>query len=373
MLSIVGMYSMYILEIGFTKSEISLAVSIYTISSMLGQNFISYLADRYKCTKRILTISILIGSLSATAMSLSRQVWFVNTMIAIWGFCMFGTVPLSDAWYIQILKSNDKENDYGKIRGLGSIGYGLSGVLIGLLLQTFGWKIYTFYIVIFAILVLISIFLISDIMDFNLIKKEVNVEDSNKISVKEGLSQIMAVKPLRSLMLILFLYYFVVKGIYSYLGVFLADLGGGPLSLGVAYFFDASPELISFFIAARLLSKYKSQALIFLSFIIQIVRLSLILIFPNTYVIILLGTLSGLAYGMQAAAYKTYIYKIAPDKYKVSSLSIIESVISLSSVISAPIFGAVIMEYNIYSAIGMGLAIDVLVSIVLAIGLLKNK
>ncbi len=374
MLSISGMYTMYILEIGFTKKEISFAVSIFTISTLIGQNLIGFVADRYKCTKRILLISICIGVAAAVSMALSKQVVFINSMIGIWGFFLFGTVPLSEAWYIKVLKRHNKENDYGKIRGLGSIGYALSGVFLGYLLQTFGWGIYVFYIIISTCFLFISIFLLTANKNSSSNSAVADKNDTKaQISIKEGLSQILAIKPLRSMILILFFYYFVVKGIYSYLGVLLSDSGGGPFSLGVAYFFDAAPEIISFFLAARLLTRFKSQGLIFISFLIQIIRLTLILIFSNTLVIMLLGMLSGLAYGMQSAAYKTYIYKLAPEKYKVSCLSISESIISLSGVISAPIFGAVIMRYGTYSAIGLGLVIDIIVAIIVAINLLRNK
>ncbi|WP_342343331.1 MFS transporter [Ruminiclostridium herbifermentans] len=368
------MYTMYILEIGFTKKEISFAVSIFTISSLIGQNLIGFIADRYKCSKRILVISICIGVSAAVSMALSKQILFINSMIAIWGFFLFGTVPLSDAWFIEVLKKHNRENDYGKIRGLGSIGYALSGVLIGYLLQTLGWGIYFFYIIISTCFLLLSILILTFDKKSNPIRAEADINDTiAQISIKEGLSQILAIKPLRSMILILFSYYFVVKGIYSYLGVLLSDLGGGPLSLGIAYFLEAAPEIISFFLAARLLTRFKSQGLIFISFIIQIIRLTLILIFSNTLVIMLLGMLSGLAYGMQSAAYKTYIYKLAPEKYKISCLSISESIISLSGVISAPIFGAVIIKYGAYSAIAMGLAIDIIVAIIVALNLLRNK
>lgn len=374
MLSVSGMYSMYIVEMGFSKKEISFAVSVFTISTLLGQNFIGYLADRYKCTKRILLISISIGVAAAVGMVLSKQAWFINIMIFIWGLFLYGTVPLSEAWYIRLLKKHKKENEFGKIRGLGSIGYALSGVFLGLLLQTFGWDIYVFYIIIFAGFVLLSIFLLTDNKGDSLVEAIVEGEQSNrKISIRDGLSQIMAIHPLRSMIIILFMYNFVVRGIYSYLGILLSDSGGGPLSLGVAYFFDASPEIISFFLAAKLLRKFKSQSMIFISFIIQILRLSLILIFPNILVITLLGMLSGLAFGMQAAAYKTYIYNLAPEKYKVSCLSISESIISLSGVISAPIFGFVIMKFGTYSSIAMGLVIDIMAAIVIAVSLLRKK
>jgi PPP family 3-phenylpropionic acid transporter len=83
--------------------------------------------------------------------------------------------------------------------------------------------------------------------------------------------------------------------------------------------------------------------------------------------------LSGLAYGLLAAAYKTYIYDLAPDKYKISCLSLSESIIGLSGVISAPVFGFVIMKFGTYASIAMGLAIDVAAAIAIAVSMLKER
>jgi MFS family permease len=375
MLSASGMYTMYLVEIGFTKSNIGIAVSIFTVATLLGQNFIGYLADRYKCTKRILLISITVGVAATAAMSLTTQVWFVFCMIFIWGFCLYGTVPLSDAWYIHYLRGKGKENQFGKIRGLGSSGYALSGVFIGFLLQKLGWGIYIFYILISASFIFLSIYLIK--YNENAVIHESagksSPKSSEKISYREALSQIVVIKPLRSIIIILFMYYFVVKGIYSYLAVLLSDTGGGPLSLGVAYFFDAMPEIVTFFLAARILTRFKSESMIFASFILQIIRLFLILIFTSQLAIILLGVLSGFAYGLQAAAYKTYIYNIAPEKYKISCLSISESIISFSGVVSAPVFGFVIMKFGTYSTIAMGLLIDIAAALFIGFSIVKGR
>lgn len=374
MLSVVGMYTLYIVEIGFSKMQISIAVSIFTISSLIGQNFLGYLADRFKCVKKILFISISVGSIAAAALILSKQSWFINILIFIWGMFLYGTVPLSEAWFIAVLKTNGHQNEFGKIRGLGSIGYGLSGVFLGLLLKSFGWSIYVWYILISSCFVLLTIFLMSENKRIEFYNASGgNKEDNGNISFKEALTQIIQIKPLRFILVILFMYNFVVKGIYIYLGVLVSDSGGGPLSLGFTYFFDASPEIISFFFAARLLRKYQSKTLIFAAFILQIVRLLLILVFNSPLSIILLGSMSGLAYGLLAAAYKTYIYELAPEKYKISCLSLSESIIGLSTVICAPVFGFIIMKFGTYISIAMGLIIDVAIALILAGNILKER
>ena len=374
MLSVTGMYTMYIVQAGFSKKEISIAVMIFTFSSLIGQNLIGYLADRFKCVKKILFISISIGIIVTATLIFSRQSLYINILIFLWGFFLYGTVPLSEAWYIKVLKTNGDQKDFGKIRGFGSIGYGISGVILGLLLQNFGWSIYSWYIIISACFVLLVILMMSESKGIALYKVSGDHKgDIGNISLKEALYEIIGIKPLRLIIIIVFIYSFVAKGIYSYLGVLVSDFGGGALNLGLAYFFDATPEVITFFLTTRLLSKYRSKGLIFAAFILQIVRLSLILVFNSPLSIILLGSLSGFAYGLLASAYKTYIYELAPEKYKISCLSLSESIIGLSGVISAIVFGFVIMKFGGYTSIAMGLAIDIAAALFLAGNLLKER
>jgi MFS transporter, PPP family, 3-phenylpropionic acid transporter len=99
----------------------------------------------------------------------------------------------------------------------------------------------------------------------------------------------------------------------------------------------------------------------------------LILVFNSSLAIMLLGILSGFAYGLLASSYKTYIYELAPEKYKISCLSLSESIIGLSGVISAPVFGFVIMKFGGYASIAMGLGIDVAAALYIAGTMYKER
>ena len=361
MLSVTGMYTMYIINIGFSKTEIGIAVTISAFSGLLGQNFIGFLADRFKCVRKILLFSISTGIIVAAGLMFAKHNWHVFIALALWAFFVYGTVPLSEAWCIGLLKAGNEQNNFGKIRGVGSVGYGLSGVLMGLILQNIGWSIYYWCILVSVIFAMISVLMLTEIKGVAFYKGSgKGAGENGNISFKEAFKETIKIKPLRSIIIIVFMYSFVMKGIYSYLGILVSDFGGGPLSLGFTYFFDATPEVVTFFLTARLMSKYHNKWLILAAFILQIIRLSFILVFNNSLSIILLGILSGFAYGLIATAYKTYIYELAPEKYKISCLSLSESIIGLSGVISVPVFGFVLIKFGGFAAISAGLAIDVI-------------
>lgn len=367
MLSTVGMYTMYMLQNGFSKAEVSITVTIFTIATLLGQNFFGYLADRFSRVKRILCICTGLGIVTAVALGFVHAHGWIILLIVLFGFLLYGTVPLSEAWYIAALRSNGHQNEFGKIRGLGSIGYAVSGVLLGILLESFGWRIYSGYIA-GSLGILLAVLLFMQESGGVAFYK-----GTGDLSFAEAFREIARIKPLRFVIVILFVYTFAVKGIYNYLGFLVSDSGGGPLSLGFTYFFDACPEVVTFFLAPRLLGKYRSKDLIFVAFLLQILRLVLILVFNSALAIILLGPLSGFAYGLLAAAYKTYIYELAPEKYKISCLSFSESLIGLSAVFSAPVFGLVIMQFGGQVSVALALALVLSIMLLVAGSLLRER
>lgn len=374
MLTLTGMYTMYVINLGFSKAEVSLAVIIYTFSSLLGQNFIGFLADRFRRVKLILMLSISMGVFTVLGLLLARENWQVLLSLAVWGFFVYGTTPLMEAWVIGYFKSAGQPEKFGVVRGMGSVGYGTTGVIVGLLLHSFGWKIYHWCIITGIVLALTALMSIKDIKEETILRSVGKApEAAGKLSFGEVFRKTVSIKPLRSLILIIVMYNFVIKGVYNYLGVLISDFGGGPLSLGLTYLCDATPEVVTFFLTSRLMRRFHSKWFILAAFVLQIIRLSLILVFNSSLAITLLGVLSGFAYGLIATAYKTYIYELAPEKYKISCLSLSESIIGISGVMSVPVFGFIIIKLGGPAAIATGLALDIIAMLVILKDILKAR
>lgn len=369
-LSVTGMYTMYITQLGFSKQQVSIVVTIYTFSTLIGQSFIGYIVDKLRRTKAVMLLTISMGIIVGLAINFAKLSWHFYILLFLWGFFVVGTNSLSEAWTIHTLKAYGEQRNFGKIRGFGSIGYGFSAVVLGFLLSRFGWHIYSWFITIIVILTLLMILMLNEVSSNANEEKNIN---KLEISFKEAIKEVFKIKPILVMIGIMFMYTFVMKGVYSYLGILVSDYGGGPMSLGFAYFFDASPEIITFFLAANLLKKHHGKSLIFVAFLMQIVRLTVILIFNNAMAVIVMGVLSGFAFGLSAASYKTYIYEMAPDKYKTSCMSIAESIIGMSGVISAPIFGLIISKFGANSAILFGLLIYITVAIIMLKDIITSK
>lgn len=365
MVSVMGMYTMYEIQIGFTKQQISISATIYTIASLVGQSFIGYLVDKFRTIKIIMVVCIGLGIIVAAGITMTNVAWHIYILMFIWGFFVSGTSPLTELWTIDILKKYKAEKNFGRIRGFGSVGYGVSGALIGILLDNFGWRIYSGYIVLSIAATLIVAFFIEDTPKESMNHENKGSQDKSEISAREALGMVFKIRPLLVIVLIMFAYSFVMKGIYSYLGVMVSDMGGGLTSLGFTYFFDACPEIITFFLTGKLLKKFHSKNIIFAAFFLQLIRLTVILIFQSAAAVIFMGIFSGLAFGLVQASYRTYAYELAPEKYRASCLATADSIIGISAIVSAPVFGFVFTELGTNAAIIFGLFIYIVAVLVI--------
>lgn len=52
-ISVGGMYTMYISQIGFHKEEIGITVTLYSVSMLVGHSFLGYLVDKLRCIKKL--------------------------------------------------------------------------------------------------------------------------------------------------------------------------------------------------------------------------------------------------------------------------------------------------------------------------------
>ena len=348
MLCFSGMYSMYIIEIGFTKAEVGLAVTIFVLSAFFGQNMMGYLADRFKNIKLILLAALFCGMIISLLLLLSQETWYVCVLIALWGFLIRGSIPLSELWFMRILKSGNNLSGFGMIRGFGSIGYGLWGLITGFMLGKFGWGIYPYWTFMTVCLAVGAVFMVRDI-GHSFVPEPSHVHEKGRFL--DMLKIMSELKELKIIILVMFLYSFAISGIYSYLAVLISDFGGGVLTLGATYLFDASPEIVTFFLTTKLMVRYGSKKLIAVAILLQMIRLILIFFFNTPSSVMLLGILSGFAFGLIATSYKTYIYELIPEKYKAGGMGFCESMIGISWIISGPVFGFIIMRFGVVTAV----------------------
>lgn len=111
-----ALISVYLLDLGYSATEVSFLLSVSFIFSMIVQPVIGYLSDRFSI-KKVNSITLLIGGMGAVAFMLSKDlislVFFYGLVIGM----INGTNPVIEKM------ATTSRFSYGKIRIWGTIGY----------------------------------------------------------------------------------------------------------------------------------------------------------------------------------------------------------------------------------------------------------
>ena len=131
-----GFITSYFLACGLTASALSRMLAVYMITCFAGALFWGRICDRLKTNRKVF-----IGSFLAVVLIAAVITWLapVNISLAIMLYPVMGFMLSSlgsnlDAW---MLRSFHKDGSlYGKARAIGSLGYSLSALAAGLVINT---------------------------------------------------------------------------------------------------------------------------------------------------------------------------------------------------------------------------------------------
>src|SRR5690625_2176394 len=233
---ILSFLPLYLKYKGLTGTEIGWVLAIGPFASLISQPFWGYLSDKYKTVKRMLVLSV-IGMLIA-----SMLFFQMNHLLAI---LIFGAIlyffsspvgALSDS--LAQRRANELKVSFGSIRTWGSIGFAFSSLIVGELLAKVGVGFMVWPYLFFGTVLLIVSFFIADVQT-----------DSEPISfhdVKWLLGNHRYVVFLTFMMVITITH----RANDSYIGIYIAELGGGENLVGIAWFIGLVSEATVFALSA---------------------------------------------------------------------------------------------------------------------------
>ena len=118
--------SVYLLDLGFRASQVSMVVSVSFLASMVTQPLIGYLNDRFD-SRFVTTILFGVTILGSFLMMSARNIWWITLAYSLVLLIINGTNPVMEKLAVSSPFS------YGKIRIWGTIGFALGTQISGLI------------------------------------------------------------------------------------------------------------------------------------------------------------------------------------------------------------------------------------------------
>ncbi|MGT2771343.1 MFS transporter [Streptococcus marimammalium] len=322
--------SVYLLNIGFRPSQVSMVVSMSFLSSMMGQPIIGYLNDRYNNKKVILTLFSL-SIFGGIGMLLADNIWVIT---------------LCYSWVLLTLNGNSPALEhiaatgqfpYGRIRIWGTIGFATGAQLAGFLYDHIAPKA---IFIAFLIGIVLSFIGVTGIP---ISEKKKNNDISKKVS------------PLKLFKNKTLIYYFLVSALIS--GVMMsghtfvpAFLQNSGLSVGLTSSIVAIAVICEaplIFFSYSFMDKYSSKTLLFLPILLFGLQYSVyalnIGIFSKIIVTLLAKHTGSMLFIMVNLK---IISSLVDKKIVITALAVAQTVLSLSSIAFQNIIGFILDHFS---------------------------
>jgi MFS family permease len=283
--------SAYFSSHGMDSVQIGILMTVSPIASILIQPLWAMASDRSGKRKTVLSLVVLGSAVSLFSFYLGNT--FLTYLIASVLFALFITsiIPLSDA--IIIREANKINFNFATIRMGGTLGFSLVVVLAGRILKVFPDSL--FFMGFLGYMCLL-IFVLRLPKDQELSREAAGYSKEAATGKKAGgILSIFTGKRILFVLAFAFLCQLGLSFYWSFLGVYLQDLGYGQSTLGLINCISALSEVPTLIIINRLIRKYGSMKLMFSACIILGLRI-LMIATGNLPIIFLAQLLHGTTY-----------------------------------------------------------------------------
>ncbi|MBR2809937.1 MAG: MFS transporter [Solobacterium sp.] len=240
--SFTGFITSYFLACGLSASSLSTMLAVYMITCFAGALFWGGVCDRLKTNRKVFIASFMAVILIAAVITVITpiNVNFAIVLYPVMGFMLSSLGSNLDAW---MLRSFHKDGTlYGKARAIGSLGYSLTALAAGMVINTFGYSMIQPMQMTAGILTLIMAFFL----------KELPFEETAVKKTEKGNAQLLFRSPLYVILIVLlFLGGLAVSPVNNMKTVFIQNVGGDVSMLGLDSFIGVTLQAVLIFVSGR--------------------------------------------------------------------------------------------------------------------------
>lgn len=321
----------YLNSLGFNATQVGFFMSLLYFFGFLGQSITGYICDVKNTIKKVYLLwMIILATLIFFFFKVHvpvKQAIFISII----GFFQSSVLALLDSW---VLESNAAiKKNFGPIRAFGSIGWGISTLIFGRIIDRLGWNIIGVLYIVFAFIVLIIAYYIKDA------KHEKHEEADGNLTITT-LKELLKNKRYMQLITIFFLLYMSFHAVGMFSVILIENFGGNKSDIGLFLLVAAFSEVPILLNAKRIMKKLNLPMLLVISSAFFLLRTLLTAFSNSVFSIILLSTLQMLSFSILVFIAKYLIDEVSPDNLKTSSQTIAMAVSGgLSGIISLNLSG----------------------------------
>ena len=337
--------AVFLLDRGFSNTEVGILLALSNIVSAVFQPFIAGIIDKKGAltNRRFIMISvivILIGSVVLLFVKDIKAVIFA--VFALIYMIQFAYQPVMTALCFEYQKAGSRIN-YGLARGIGSASFAFTAFFIGRFVESNGVTV--------LLIVNIITMALSFVLALTFVKPQSSEENTGEISGKaahNGLISFSKAYPAFALYLVATVcFYFAHNMINDFMIQIIRSLGGGETELGYANFLQAILELPVMALIGFVLKKISSNKLLIMSGFAFLIKIVILIFATNMAMMYLSQSCQLFAYAVFIPAAAYYVSTTMDESDQVKGQAYVTSAITLGGVFSNLISGVILDHYGI--------------------------
>ncbi len=358
----VGFTSTYLLSCGMSNATLSMMLSFFMGASFIGAFFWGSVCDKLRTNKKVFIPEFVLANIIAFIIYFmaNKNILISTILYPVFGFLSAPLGSNLDTW---MLRSFHKDAaTYGRARAVGSVGYAITALIMGFLINIFGYQMIPIGFIFFAVLVL----------SLATIIKEVPFEEVVAHSSTGNPKELLHVGPYIFMLIVVFFTGLSISPINNLKIVLLKSVGGDVSILGLDSFLGVMVQAVFIFISGNL-KKIPVYVRLFLMTLTVFITMLLDSFAIGSWMIILGTVFSNMSYGIMLPTQREIVESNVPSTLKNTAHSLSDAMYGSFSGILALTYSGFVMDAFGAKSVAMLGGVIMIVAMMLALTKIKKK
>ena len=365
-----GYASVYLLDKKFNNSTIGIVLALCNVLAVVLQPILASFIDRNKNIElrnviSIIMIGIIILSMILYVFPIN---WVIILILAVFIFSMITTMmPLMNSLAFIFEKYGIKIN-YGFARGLGSVAYALTSMILGYIVESFTPGILPLFYIFFSVsmYIVVKMFVLPKHQHFDTIEVDaVQKEDSG--SQLSLISFCVKYKKFITFLFGFILVYFAHTIINYFFIQIIINIGGTSSDMGNAVFLASLLELPTMTYFTKLSNKINCGRLIKFSIIMFLLKHVIAYLATNMMMIYISQVLQLFAYALFIPASVYYVNQKIAINNRVKGQSMVTMAMTIAGVFASLIGGMLIDSIGVHLVLMVGAIVSTIGAVIVCL------
>ncbi|MFZ0548177.1 MAG: MFS transporter [Candidatus Promineifilaceae bacterium] len=266
------------------------------------------IADKKQWHRGILRISFLFGAVTILLLSTANTFQMLLVYVVVYAFFTSPTVPLLDSAALEAGETSGRT--YGELRLWGSVGWSISAIFIGYVIQrlAIGWIFYC-YIAIILLTLLLSFFQTKPIQTI-------------QTSLRSGYKQLLYNRSFLLFLLSIFFASLTLNAANAFFSIYLDAIGTSEGWIGIGWAIASMSEIPVMLFSGKLINRIGASGLLIIAFTAFAIRLFIFSFTATPALALSLQLLSGLSFAFYLVGGVTYVKERTPEGLTTTGQSI---------------------------------------------------